>query len=167
LLDENAACVATPVEISSYIRQPRKTQEPEAFLLTTMTTAAEDLALVASLALADVDLIQARRKGKAQDGTPLTDEELAFQLFAEEASSLLALARDAIFAESIDRALETDRPALRTYAAAEARETRDRDIALSLSGQSRAASIPYATSKADQDPSSLLDALDKLSVYSE
>lgn len=99
-----------------------------------MDMIAEDLALVASLALADIGAVQSRRKGKALHGTPLTDEELAFQLFAEEANSLLAVSQDAIIAQSIDRALHDDRAILRTYAAAEAREMRDRDMALSLAG---------------------------------
>lgn len=135
-----------------------------------MSTLAEDLAAVASLALADVDRVQARRKGKAQDGTPQTDEELAFQLFAEEASSLLALSRDVIFAQSIDRALETDRAVLRTYAACEVQETRDRDMAFELSGQARAATDAqpaYAQPDTDRDPVSLLTVLNRLSLYSE
>ncbi|GJE85954.1 hypothetical protein PsYK624_020340 [Phanerochaete sordida] len=88
--------------------------------------AASDLELIASLALLDIDCVQGCRKGKAQDGAPLTDEELAFQLFAEEANSLLVVSRDAILAESIDNALHTDRTLLRAYATAEAQEARDR-----------------------------------------
>ena len=132
-----------------------------------MAAIPEDLALAAALALQDIEEIEARRKGKAYDGRPLTDEELAFQLFTEEANSLLAFAQDAAYAASIDKALDTDRAILRMYAASEARETRDRDMAFALSGQSRVASPEYATPDVDRNPVSLLTLLDNLSICAE
>lgn len=128
-----------------------------------MTAPADSLELIASLALLDIDRVQSAWKGKALDGVPLTDEELAFQLFAEEANSLLVVSRDATLAESMDKALRTDRALLRAYANAEAQEARDRNVAFSLSGQSPAPAPSYS---APGSPiASLVDLVGNLSVY--
>ncbi|THH20263.1 hypothetical protein EUX98_g8615, partial [Antrodiella citrinella] len=99
------------------------------------------LQLVAKLSLQDIDDLQANKKGKALDSAPLTDEELAFQLYAEEANGLLTFATDAILARSIDEALRTDRPVIQQMVAAENTAVRDRQMALALS-QSRAPPPP-------------------------
>jgi len=92
----------------------------------------ETLALIASLALEDINDVQSRRKGKAKSGAPLTDEEVAFQLFAEEANSLISFSHDAILARSVDSALRSDRSLLREFAAMEVAATRDRQFAVAL-----------------------------------
>ncbi|KAI0374361.1 hypothetical protein BV20DRAFT_1033200 [Pilatotrama ljubarskyi] len=89
------------------------------------------LSLIAALSLEDIDQVQGRRKGKAQDG-PLSDEELAFQLFAEEASALDTFARDVAFARSLDSALESDARLLEEYAQTEEMARRDREFARAL-----------------------------------
>lgn len=124
---------------------------------------AHNLALIAALSLEDVDSVQAGRKGKAQDGIPLTDEELAFQLYAEEATRFLAFSRDAIVAGSMDKAIEADYALSRAYTSSEAQEARNRNMAFSLSGQT-APPTPAFTSA--EEVVSLDDMLDELSVHS-
>ena len=125
---------------------------------------ADSHALIASLYLEDIDRVQASRKGKAQDGTPLTDEELAFQLYAEEMGRFLAVSRDAILAESIDKAIGMDRTLLRAYATFEAQEARDRSMAFSLSGQTRPSSPAESTFTDADDVVSLVDAVEGITL---
>ena len=127
-----------------------------------MADTAKNLELIASLALLDIDKVNSSRKGKAQDGAPLTDEELAFRLFAEEANSLLVASRDAVLAESIDSALRTDAAFLRAYAATEAQEARDRNMAFSLSGKTPTAAPSYSTP--GSPILSLMDLVGNLSI---
>ncbi|KAI0361832.1 hypothetical protein OH77DRAFT_1418090 [Trametes cingulata] len=89
------------------------------------------LSLIAALSLEDIDQVQGRRKGKATDA-PLSDEELAFQLFAEEASALDTFSRDLAFAQSLDKALESDARLLEEFAQAEEMARRDREYARAL-----------------------------------
>ncbi|KIP11509.1 hypothetical protein PHLGIDRAFT_477035 [Phlebiopsis gigantea 11061_1 CR5-6] len=125
---------------------------------------ADSHALIASLYLEDIDRVQASRKGKAQDGSPLTDEELAFQLYAEEMSRFLAVSRDAILAGSIDKAIEEDRTLLRAYATFEAQEARDRNMAFSLSGQTRPSAPASSTFTDADDVVSLVDAVEGITL---
>ena len=90
------------------------------------------LLLVATRSLQDVQDVTVKRKGKCKANTRSSDEELAFQLYAEEANTLLALANDAIFARSIDDALRTDREEIRRMVAEEGVAFRDRQFALTL-----------------------------------
>ncbi|KAI0786014.1 hypothetical protein C8Q75DRAFT_773761 [Abortiporus biennis] len=105
----------------------------------------ETLALIASLALEDIDNIRSQRKGKAKAGATISDEELAFRLFAEEANSLLGVAQDAVLAKSIDTALSTDRRILRDFASAEVAAIRDRQFAVALSEGCTTAPAPSPT----------------------
>ncbi len=93
--------------------------------------AASLLSLVASCSLEDVEAIQGRRKGKDRGG-PLTDEELALQLFAEEARALQILAQDIALARSIDNALRADATILDQYEQIEQVERHDREVARAL-----------------------------------
>ena len=87
----------------------------------------ELLSLIAALSLEDVDEVYGRRKGKAVDGPP-SDEELALQLFAEEAYALQVYARDIELAQSIANA-----ELLAQYAQIEDFELRDREAAIAMS----------------------------------
>jgi hypothetical protein len=69
------------------------------------------LALVAKLALEDVEEFQSQAKGKGRAGEP-SSADTALRLYAEEAEGLLRYAEDAAFARSLDAALETDHAAL-------------------------------------------------------
>lgn len=96
--------------------------------------ASEDLALlslIASYGLQDVDEIGGRRKEKAVDGA-LSDEEIAFQLFAEEARALQTLISDTIFARSLDQALQTDATLLEEHDRIEELARGDREVARAL-----------------------------------
>ncbi|KAH8100561.1 hypothetical protein BXZ70DRAFT_1000275 [Cristinia sonorae] len=99
------------------------------------------LQLVATLSLQDINDVQANRKGKARQGALLSDEELAFQLYAEEANSLLTVANDAILASSIDEALKTDCAIIRQMVASENVAIRDRQLAMAMA-QGRAPPTP-------------------------
>lgn len=90
-------------------------------------------ALIASLSLEDIDTVQSCRKGKGREDCPPTDEELALQLFAEEAKSLLDISSDAILARSVDSALRSDKAFLKQFVSEEAAAVRDREFALALS----------------------------------
>lgn len=90
-------------------------------------------ALVASLALMDIEDVQSSRKGKGREDQPISDEELAFQLYAEEVNALLTSQSDLILARSVDSALRTDRGVLKRFASEEAAAARDREYALKLS----------------------------------
>ncbi|RPD81806.1 hypothetical protein L226DRAFT_555892 [Lentinus tigrinus ALCF2SS1-7] len=89
------------------------------------------LSLVAAYSLEDVDQIQGRRKGKDRGGPP-SDEELAFELFADEARALELLTRDMALAQSIDQALCADATLLAEYERAEEIAMRDREIARTI-----------------------------------
>ncbi|KZT74814.1 hypothetical protein DAEQUDRAFT_771559 [Daedalea quercina L-15889] len=90
------------------------------------------IALVAQFALQDIDDISATRKGKASALAPKSDEEIAFELFAEEANSLLALTRDIAFARSIDDALQTDHDILQEIIREDEVARSDREYALAV-----------------------------------
>ena len=94
---------------------------------------AANLALVAELALQDIHDISSSRKGKANALTPKTDEEIAFEMMAEEARSLLALTQDITFAQSLDEALRTDHDYIQQVVRADEVARSDREYALALS----------------------------------
>ncbi|KAH9944551.1 uncharacterized protein BXZ73DRAFT_39160 [Epithele typhae] len=89
------------------------------------------LALVASLSLDDVADVQGGTKGKDSHNT-LSDEELAFQLFAEEASALQTTTCDMVFARSLYQALSSDAELIEELERAEDVARGDRDIARAL-----------------------------------
>ena len=89
----------------------------------------ELLSLIAALSLQDVDEVYGRRKGKAVDGPP-SDEELALQLFAEEARALQVYAQDIELAQSIANA---DAELVAQYVQIEEFERRDREAAIAMS----------------------------------
>lgn len=91
------------------------------------------LALIAELCLEDVDDITAGRKGKSKASFAPSDEEIAFELFAQEAKSLLDFTKDLTYARSIDSALETDRSLVEEHMRLETRAHEDREFALALS----------------------------------
>ncbi|KAI0724363.1 hypothetical protein C8T65DRAFT_733999 [Cerioporus squamosus] len=93
--------------------------------------AAALLSLVAAYSLEDVDNIQGRRKGK-DTGEQQTDEELAFELFAEEARALEMLARDMVLAQSITQAISVDAALLAELERAEEVARGDREIARAI-----------------------------------
>ena len=120
--------------------------------------ASEDLALlslIASYSLQDVDEIGGRRKGKAIDG-PLSDEEIAFQLFAEEARALQALVSDTIFARSLDQALQTDTAFLEEHERIEEVEREDREAARALAEGRRPTPRPEGSSLSKKSSTSTL-----------
>ncbi|KAF5368288.1 hypothetical protein D9757_010513 [Collybiopsis confluens] len=95
--------------------------------------------LIAQLSLEDVSSIKASRKGKAQDATPLTDEEVAFKLFEEESLGLL---RTLELARSIQNAVDDDSDLLQTLNLAEIGAEDDHQYALALS---RGEALPEKT----------------------
>lgn len=97
------------------------------------------LTLVAELTLKDVDDVAAGRKGKGRATAEISDEELAFQLFAEEANSLLDFTKDAAFARSINYAMQTDIATVEEILREEITAREDHELAVALSeGRSRA-----------------------------
>lgn len=59
------------------------------------------LDLAARLSLADVDELIGQHKGKAREGAPLSDAEIALNLFAEDARSMSLFNSDRALARSL------------------------------------------------------------------
>ncbi|KAF8155218.1 hypothetical protein K438DRAFT_358015 [Mycena galopus ATCC 62051] len=76
-------------------------------------------ALISQLTLDDIAAIRDSSKGKAREGSPLTDTECALQVYAEEAQDALRFFQDLELARSIDNALELDQPVLSVLAVVE------------------------------------------------
>ncbi|TFK87946.1 hypothetical protein K466DRAFT_662662 [Polyporus arcularius HHB13444] len=106
------------------------------------------LALIAAYSLEDVDSIQGRRKGKETLGGQPTDEELALELFAEEARALERLAHDMVLAQSINQAICMDAALLAEHERAEEVARGDREIARAIA-EGRTPPEPPAASITD------------------
>ncbi|KAH9855440.1 hypothetical protein C2E23DRAFT_723895 [Lenzites betulinus] len=91
------------------------------------------LSLIAALTLEDVEQVRNRNKGKSRADAPVDDEMIAFELFAAEAAALDTMASDIRFAQSLDKALESDGRLLDDLARAEETCRRDREFAIALS----------------------------------
>ena len=93
----------------------------------------ETAALIAQLALEDLEGVKSGRKGKGRADSPLTDEEYAHDLQREHYSQLLAIAEDAKFAKSIADALASDGAYIEALTTAELAAADDRQAAEMLS----------------------------------
>ena len=124
----------------------------------------ELLSLIAALSLEDVDEVYGRRKGKAVDGPP-SDEELALQLFAEEARALQVYAQDIELAQSIANA---DAELVAQYVQIEEFERRDREAAIAMSrawsSQSPTAAPIHATPSRPSATATVAPASNQTSV---
>lgn len=89
--------------------------------------------LFARLSLHDIDEIESSRKRKARADAPLTDEELAFQLQAEDFQNHLKVLEDHRFAESLANAIVSDQDFLRALSVVELGAQDDHAAALALS----------------------------------
>lgn len=116
------------------------------------------LSLIAALTLEDVKELQDHRRSSivsASSQDTLSDEELAVQLYAEEANSLLLFAQDAALAYSINAALRSDRGLIREMVQEETAAIRDRRMALAMSA-GRNISRPAAGVRVPDDPASFM-----------
>lgn len=59
------------------------------------------LDLAVQLSLEDIDALQAAHKGKQRQGAPISDAELALNLFAEDARALAMFNNDRALAQSL------------------------------------------------------------------
>jgi hypothetical protein len=91
------------------------------------------LSLVAALALEDIEDIQSHAKGKGRYNAGPSDADIAMQLYAEEASQLLAYSKDAALAQSMDSAISSDRRVLAELVDEEISARHDREMAVALS----------------------------------
>ena len=85
--------------------------------------------LIAQLQLDDALEVSQGRKGKARATAPRTDEEIAFQIQAEELSSWKQTYRDYTLAKSLNDALDRDAPLLEAYSVMEEAAQEDRRVA--------------------------------------
>ncbi|KAJ3535609.1 hypothetical protein NM688_g6953 [Phlebia brevispora] len=95
----------------------------------------EDVALMKAMAtcfLEDIAELQSTRKGKSKEGA-YSDDQLALEMFAEEASSLLTSARDLEIALGLEKAMRMDESVIQELCIAEERASADREMALALS----------------------------------
>ncbi|KAF8963236.1 hypothetical protein BDZ97DRAFT_1039555 [Flammula alnicola] len=90
---------------------------------------AETSALIAKLALDDLEQVFTGRKGKARADAPLSDEEYAYQLQSEQFKEWLSIAEDAKYARSLGVALTTDAAYLDALITAEEAAAQDRRVA--------------------------------------
>ncbi|PPQ95962.1 hypothetical protein CVT26_016128 [Gymnopilus dilepis] len=97
----------------------------------------ETAALIAQLALEDLEGVKSGRKGKGRADSPLTDEEYAHDLQREHYSQLLAISEDAKFAKSIADALASDGAYIEALTTAELAAADDRQAAEMLSRDER------------------------------
>ncbi|KAH9476628.1 hypothetical protein JR316_0010541 [Psilocybe cubensis] len=93
----------------------------------------ETSALIAQLALQDIEQAYSSRKGKSRFGAGLTDEEVAYQLQLESFQRLLAESEDAKLARSLDAAVCADAVYLEAVMVAEEAANADRRAAQLLS----------------------------------
>lgn len=88
--------------------------------------------LIAHLSVSDIEDVTAKRKGKGRHGTPLSDEEVAFQIQMEAWKTYLTTVEDGVFAKSLERAIDTDRPLVTAIQVAEQGAADDRQAAFAL-----------------------------------
>ncbi|KAG1734332.1 hypothetical protein EDB19DRAFT_1728124 [Suillus lakei] len=89
-------------------------------------------ALVLALSLLDIEEVEGSRKGKLREDACLTDEEVAFNIQAENLKVSLAELQDRRFALSLDEALQTDTAALSALSLINQGERDDHLAALAL-----------------------------------
>jgi len=94
---------------------------------------AETAALVAKLALEDLETVYGRRHGKSRVGGAVSDEEYAYQLQAQHFQEMLTRAEDAKIAKSLRDAVATDSAYVEALRIAEEAAAEDRRAALALS----------------------------------
>ncbi|KAI0361831.1 hypothetical protein OH77DRAFT_466696 [Trametes cingulata] len=93
------------------------------------------LPLIMELSLEDIDRVRSRRKGKSRDGSPLSDEELALQLYEEEINALDTFSHDRQLARALDSHFDARDDFLFEgwdFAEQEEMERRDRELAIAL-----------------------------------
>ncbi|KAF4611684.1 hypothetical protein D9613_004039 [Agrocybe pediades] len=98
---------------------------------------AETSALIARLALEDLEESYPNRKGKSRFDAPLTDQDVAHKLQVEHYQQMLMAAEDAILAKSIAGAVQTDETYLTALIIAEEAAAQDRRAAEMLSRDER------------------------------
>jgi hypothetical protein len=91
-----------------------------------------DALLITALLLQDIAALESSRKGKARDGSPRTDEELAFGLLQSEARDIVSVLQDGLMARSMDNAVATDRDLIRELHLLELQAAQDRAYAQAL-----------------------------------
>lgn len=62
--------------------------------------------LVARLSIEDIDELENCRKGKGKEGAPLSDAEVAFRIFAEDARALMQYNNDRALAQALSETEE-------------------------------------------------------------
>ena len=89
----------------------------------------ELLSLIAAFSLEDIHEIQLQQRGS---GLVLSDEDLAFRLFAEEAHALQTFARDMTIARGLGDALRTDAALIEEHERYEDAARWDREVARAI-----------------------------------
>ena len=117
---------------------------------------AETAALIAKLALDDLDNVLTSRKGKARADALPSDEELAYQLQSEQFNEWLSIVEDAKLAKSIGDALVTDAAYLDALITAEEAAAEDRIAAERLS-RGEALPAPKACQRRLEHPAFIMD----------
>ncbi|KAF8523612.1 hypothetical protein JB92DRAFT_2704628 [Gautieria morchelliformis] len=96
------------------------------------TNDSTDLDAIASLLLEEVGEVNAGRKDKRRQDAPPTDDEVAFDLFANELTSLLSVIQDQRMARSMEAAVNTDSALIGELEQSNTRTLEDRSIAVRM-----------------------------------
>ncbi|KAL9103212.1 MAG: hypothetical protein Q9163_001739, partial [Psora crenata] len=104
----------------------------------------ETAELILALQMEDLELLASCRKGKAIEGSALTDEHIAVELQKTEVQKGKRTLADLRMARSIGRAVQDDGATVTILTAEERRSAQDRETAYRMSGEShpRVSSLP-------------------------
>lgn len=132
----------------------------------------ETVDLILGLQIEDLQSLVATRKGKAVEGSPATDEEVAIEIQINELQAQRRVMGDIFMARSISRAVQDDGTTIAILADEERRSVYDRQMATRLSGRPLEIPLDVPDCRVDEDILSKFDSLnicqsDTMSCYSE
>lgn len=132
----------------------------------------ETAQLILGMQLEDLRSLVVARKGKAVEGNPATDEEVAIEFQINEIENQKNVMGDLVMARSISRAVQDDGTTIAILADEERRSVHDHQMATRLSGRPLDAPLDIPDCRVDEDILSRFDSLnicqsDQMSCYSE
>lgn len=132
----------------------------------------ETLHLILGLQIEDLRSFAATRKGKAVEGSPATDEDIAIEIQINELQNQKHVMADIVMARSISRAVQDDGTTIVVLADEERRSVQDHQWAAQLSGRPLSVPLALPDCRVEEEILSKFDSLnicqvDTMSCYSE
>lgn len=132
----------------------------------------ETVDLILGLQIEDLRSLVATRKGKAVEGSPATNEEVAIEIQVNELQNQKHVMEDIVMARSIGRAVQDDGTTIVILGDEERRSVRDHQMATQLSGRTLSVPLKIPDCRVDEEILSRFDSLnicrdDTVSCYSE